>query len=68
MGMVVTDAATLVPVERVRCLECGSTYVKRCGGNTLRRNPGCPQCGYVGWISAFVPFDGVPAPQRRGPR
>ena len=53
--MVVTEVAGLVPVERVRCLECGSTYVKPCGGSTIRRNPGCPRCGYVGWISAFVP-------------
>jgi hypothetical protein len=55
--MVVTDHTGLVPVERVRCLECGVPYVKPCGGNTMRRNPGCPRCGYVGWISAFVPLD-----------
>ena len=55
MDMVVTQPAGLVPVERVRCLECGATYVKPCGGSTTRRNPGCPRCGYVGWISAFVP-------------
>lgn len=54
--MVVSDPAGLVPVERVRCLDCGVTYVKPCGGNTMRRNPGCPRCGYVGWISAFVPL------------
>ena len=63
MGMVVTEVAGLVPVERVRCLECGVTYVKPCGGNTIRRNPGCPRCGYVGWISASVPFTAATEPR-----
>lgn len=62
--MVVTNAAGLVPVERVRCLECGVPYVKPCGGSTIRRNPGCPRCGYVGWISAFVPATVDTEPRR----
>lgn len=62
MGMVVSNPADLVPVERVRCLDCAVTYVKPCGGNTMRRNPGCPRCGYVGWISAFVPLGPVSDP------
>jgi hypothetical protein len=65
--MVVTEHAGLVPVERVRCLECGVTYVKPCGGNTMRRNPGCPRCGYVGWISAFVPVTEATEPRRNAP-
>jgi hypothetical protein len=32
------------------------TYLKPCGGNVSIRNPGCPRCGYLGWISAFVPL------------
>jgi hypothetical protein len=62
--MVVTNAARLIPVERVRCLECGITYVKPCGGSTARRNPGCPRCGYVGWIAAAVPLGPETAPRR----
>jgi hypothetical protein len=61
--MVVTEPSGLTPVERVRCLECGVSYVKPCRGSTVRRNPGCPRCGYVGWISAFVPES--PPPLRR---
>jgi hypothetical protein len=34
---------------RVRCLECGATYDKPQEGGIVRRNPGCPLCGYVGW-------------------
>ena len=57
--------ATVVHVQRVRCLECGSRYVKPADGGTVRRNPGCPQCGYVGWISALLPPRGTTA---SGPR
>jgi len=64
MGMVVANASGLVTVERVRCLECGVSYLKPCGGGIAQRNPGCPRCGYVGWISAFVPVTGEPAPHR----
>jgi len=62
--VVVTNAARLIPVERVRCLECGVTYVKPCGGSTMRRNPGCPRCGYVGWIAAAVPVSAEAVPRR----
>ena len=34
----------------VRCLGCGSVYVKPLGEGTAGDNPGCPRCGYVGWI------------------
>ena len=34
----------------VMCLECGTTYAKPVKGGTTARNPGCPNCGYVGWI------------------
>lgn len=34
----------------VRCLECASVYVKPLGEGTAADNPGCPRCGYVGWI------------------
>lgn len=45
----------LVQIERVRCLECGVKYVKPSDGGTVHRNPGCPRCGYVGWILATIP-------------
>ena len=50
---------TVVHVERVCCLECGTNYLKPTDGSVVSTNPGCPDCGYVGWISATVP--GVPA-------
>jgi hypothetical protein len=37
-------------LEPVRCLECGAVYAKPTEGGTVDRNPGCPRCGYVGWI------------------
>ena len=42
----------LTVVESVRCLDCGAAYVKPAGGGTVRENPGCPDCGYVGWRAA----------------
>ena len=39
-------------VITVRCLDCGETYSKPLGGGTVRANPGCPECAYVGWVLA----------------
>jgi hypothetical protein len=44
----------LTVLESVRCLECGAVYAKPSGGGTVRENPGCPDCGYVGWVGARV--------------
>jgi hypothetical protein len=38
-------------LQSVRCLDCRIVYGKPSGGGTLTRNPGCPGCGYVGWLS-----------------
>jgi hypothetical protein len=68
---VVVTSAELVAVERVRCLDCGTSYLKPCGGTITRRNPGCPRCGYVGWISALVPAGEEPEGRQQhtsGPR
>ena len=46
----------LAVVENVRCLECGAVYTKPSGGGTVRQNPGCPECGYVGWIAVGQTF------------
>jgi hypothetical protein len=47
-----TEPPNLTVLESVRCLECGSVYAKPSDGGTVRQNPGCPECGYVGWIAA----------------
>jgi hypothetical protein len=48
------QAPKLTVLESVRCLECGAVYAKPSGGGTVRANPGCPECGYVGWIGSRV--------------
>ena len=48
------EAPNLTVLESVRCLECGAIYAKPSGGGTVRENPGCPDCGYVGWVDARV--------------
>jgi hypothetical protein len=48
------DGHTLSRIERVRCLGCGVVYVKPTGGGTVSANPGCPECGYVGWVLEHV--------------
>jgi predicted nucleic-acid-binding Zn-ribbon protein len=50
----------VIQLERVRCLECGATYVKPADGGTVHENPGCPKCGYLGWISTKIPATGEP--------
>ena len=40
--------------QTVTCLECGTTYPKPVKGGTTARNPGCPNCGYVGWLEVEV--------------
>ena len=45
-----SDSQPLSRIERVHCLGCGVSYVKPTGGGTVSANPGCPECGYVGWV------------------
>ena len=42
-------------LESVRCLECSEVYSKPLAGSTVEKNPGCPVCGYVGWIPLKLP-------------
>ena len=49
------DGPQLSVVESVRCLECGAVYAKPLAGGTVRENPGCPECGYVGWMATSPP-------------
>jgi hypothetical protein len=53
-------------IESVRCLECGAVYAKPAGGGTVNANPGCPECGYVGWLSAAVPFSSASVRRHSG--
>jgi hypothetical protein len=46
---------TLALLESVRCLECSEVYSKPSLGGTVMKNPGCPSCGYVGWIPFSLP-------------
>jgi len=54
----------LSPVNVVRCLGCAIVYSKPEGGGTAQSNPGCPKCGYVGWLPADSDFTGVVGPLR----
>jgi hypothetical protein len=45
------EGPQLTVVESVRCLACGAVYAKPLAGGTVRENPGCPDCGYVGWMA-----------------
>jgi hypothetical protein len=51
----VDDSQPVSRIERVRCLGCGVTYAKPSGGGTVSANPGCPDCGYVGWVKEGSP-------------
>jgi hypothetical protein len=55
---------TLTVLESVRCLECGAVYSKPADGGTVRENPGCPECGYVGWAVADTPLNEDLLPRR----
>ena len=47
--------ARLSLLQTVRCLECGEVYSKPADGGTVNQNPGCPSCGYVGWLPVSLP-------------
>ncbi len=46
----------LAVLESVRCLDCGEIYSKPAHGGIATANPGCPKCGYVGWLSVTIPY------------
>ena len=50
-------------LESVRCLECSEIYAKPAAGGTVHKNPGCPVCGYVGWIPLTLPAEGAQQPR-----
>jgi phage FluMu protein Com len=59
-----TAAPKLELLHTVRCLECGAVYAKPASGGTATANPGCPDCGYVGWVTSAVTIT-EPSPQLR---
>jgi hypothetical protein len=60
MGAVVGEVRALAVLETVICLECSEVYAKPVIGGTVQKNPGCPACGYVGWIPVSVPEERPP--------
>jgi hypothetical protein len=58
-------SGNVTQLDRVRCLECGVTYAKRADGGTADEDPGCPKCGYVGWISTTIPVGSMGDGPRR---
>ena len=62
MGNDRNGVQSLAKIERVRCLNCSAKYVKPAGGGVVSANPGCPECGYVGWVLEGAPVteDAVP--------
>ena len=58
-------AGNVIHIERVRCLDCSTSYTKPADGGTVHENPGCPRCGYLGWIGTELPT-GPAAPGRSG--
>ena len=53
-------AGNVIHIERVRCLDCSTSYSKPADGGTVHENPGCPRCGYLGWIATTVPTEPGP--------
>ena len=49
MDLLGVGQRALTVLQSVRCLECASIYTKPAGGGTAATNPGCPECGYLGW-------------------
>ena len=41
-------------LDSVRCLDCATVYAKPHDRGTMASNPGCPDCGYVGWVTNAV--------------
>jgi hypothetical protein len=67
MQFAATAAPALSVLESVRCLECGEIYSKPVAGGTVHKNPGCPACGYVGWIPLSLPQGGRSHRSASGP-
>ena len=60
MGAATRETRRFSVLANVRCLECGEVYAKPSAGGIVNANPGCPGCGYVGWIPVRVPEPEAP--------
>jgi phage FluMu protein Com len=60
------DPGQMTVLVPVRCLECGEVYAKPRRGGTVEKNPGCPNCGYVGWLSVSLPTEKPSGLRRSG--
>ncbi len=58
------DSRPVARIARVRCLGCSASYLKPAGGVTVGANPGCPECGYVGWVLEQVTVTRAGEPSR----
>jgi hypothetical protein len=67
MEAIASITTLLAAFESVRCLECGEVYAKPLAGGTVEKNPGCPLCGYVGWIPLTLPPERVSLRSAAGP-
>jgi hypothetical protein len=47
------------------CLDCSGIYAKPTRGGTRSLNPGCPYCGYVGWVPVTPKAEAPAARPRR---
>jgi predicted nucleic acid-binding Zn-ribbon protein len=61
MGTATRMPRSLMVLQSVSCLGCGDVYAKPADGGTAAMNPGCPECGYLGWL----PFTPEERTQRR---
>ncbi len=55
----------------VRCRACCCEYAKPDARSTARANPGCPECGALGWMPILHPVTDLETEPRRfdaGPR
>ena len=68
MEAIAPQTAPLSVLESVRCLECSEIYSKPVAGGTVHKNPGCPACGYVGWIPLSLPQETRPRHSAAGPQ
>ena len=67
MEAIASITRLLAAFESVRCLECGEVYAKPLAGGTVDKNPGCPLCGYVGWIPLTLPPERASLRSAAGP-
>ena len=67
MEAIASITTLLAAFESVRCLECGEVYAKPLAGGTVEKNPGCPLCGYIGWIPLTLPPERVSLRSAAGP-